>query len=197
MVVETLTESPLSPAAEVGPYRKEDYFRLPDEPRCELLFGRFYVSPSPTLSHQAVALALWRRLAEIARGSGGIATAAPLDVTLADHTVVQPDVVYVSHEHLDVARERIEGAPDLVVEVLSPGTVRRDRSEKLRAYAETGVGEYWMVDHASRQIDFLVNREGRFEVALAIDGVYRSDRLPEVRLDLTALWGEVDELLPR
>ena len=54
-----------------------------------------------------------------------------------------------------------------------------------------------MVDHASRQIDFLVNRKGRFEVALAIDGVYRSDCFAEVRLDLTELWSEVDELLPR
>src|SRR5262249_46952644 len=111
-----------------------------------------------------------------------------LDVALADHTVVRPDLVYLSPEQLHRIHERIEGPPDLAVEILSPGTVRRDRGEKLRAYAEVGVREYWIVDPDARQIEFLINRDGRFQVELPLDGIYRSPLLPGVALDLAELW---------
>lgn len=110
---------------------------------------------------------------------------------MADHSVVQRDVIYVSAERLPIVGERIEGVPDLLVEVLSPGTARRDRGEKLKLYAESGVPEYWILDAAERQIEFLVNRNGSFVVALPVDGVYRSQALPEVLLDLADFWGEV------
>ncbi|HVT14914.1 MAG TPA: Uma2 family endonuclease [Thermoanaerobaculia bacterium] len=126
-----------------------------------------------------------------ARRSGGFAGLAPLDVVMADHSVVQRDVIYVSAERLPIVGERIEGVPDLLVEVLSPGTARRDRGEKLKLYAESGVPEYWILDAAERQIEFLVNRNGSFVVALPVDGVYRSQALPEVLLDLADFWGEV------
>ena len=66
MTVELLTEAPLAPPAGLGPYRREDYDALPDQPRCELLYGRLYVTPSPTRRHQLVALFLWRHLESIA-----------------------------------------------------------------------------------------------------------------------------------
>ena len=195
--VEPLAESPVSPASELGPYRRADYARLPDEPRCELLYGRFYLSPSPTSLHQIVVFLLWRRLEEIASQSGGSALGAPLATALADHTVVQPDILYVTAERSAIVRERIEGAPDLVVEVLSPKTARRDRGEKLRAYAELGVREYWIADPAVRHVELLVNRDGQFQVALPLDGVYRSAVLPEIALDLVDLWNEVERRTPR
>jgi Uma2 family endonuclease len=99
--------------------------------------------------------------------------------------------------HTDRVGNSVEGAPDLVVEVLSPGTGRRDRGEKLRLYAESGVREYWLFDPALRQVDFLVNRAGRFEVALAVDGRYRSETLPGVAFDLAAFWAEVERRGPR
>ena len=85
--------------------------------------------------------------------------------------------------------------PDLVVEVVSPGTSRRDRGEKLALYAESGIKEYWIVDPGERQVEFLVNEAGRFVVALPAGAEYRSRALPEIRLDLVALWREVDETL--
>ena len=75
---------------------------------------------------------------------GGEALAAPMDVHLADHTVAQPDVLYVSPERQEILQTWIEGAPDLVVEVLSPSTARMDRLLKLNRYAEAGVREYWL-----------------------------------------------------
>ena len=151
------------------------------------------MTPSPPPLHQIVALVLWRWLDDIACQSGGLALAAPLDTALADHTVVQPDVLYVTRERISIVRERIEGAPDLVIEVLSPSTAWRDRGEKLRAYAEFGVREYWPVDPVARHIEFLVNHEGRFEVALPLDGIYRSGVFPEVTLDLAEMWIAVEK----
>src|SRR5215472_7519061 len=94
--IEILRESPLSPSSELGPYRKRDYLALPDEPRCELIYGRFYEMTAPRLRHQVLALILGKHFVEIAFRSGGLAAVAPVDVTLADHSVVQPDVIYVS-----------------------------------------------------------------------------------------------------
>jgi Uma2 family endonuclease len=197
MTVELLTEAPLAPPAGLGPYRLEDYDALPDQPRCELLFERLYLSASPTPWHQMVALYLWQHLESIAKGSGGFASSAPLDVVLADHSVVQPDVIYISAERLEVLlRKRIEGAPDLLVEVLSPGSGRRDRGEKLSLYAQTGIREYWIVDPEMRQIEFLVNEAGRFMVSLPVAGVYRSQQIPGVHLDIAEFWSKAESRYP-
>ena len=195
MTVALLTEIPLTLPAEPGPYRRRDYEDLPDESRCELIYGRLYASPSPNPRHQVVVAAIWSILHRIAGASGGIAFVAPLDVVLADHSVVQPDVIYIAAGNRGIIAERLEGTPDLVVEVVSPGTSRRDRGEKLALYAESGIKEYWIVDPGERQVEFLVNEAGRFVVALPAGAEYRSRALPEIRLDLLALWREVDETL--
>lgn len=107
----------------------------------------------------------------------------------------QPDVIYLTAANRGIIGQRLEGAPDLVVEVLSAGTTRRDRGEKLALYAETGIREYWIVDPSERQIEFLVNESGRFVVALPAGAEYRSKELPELHLDLLVFWREVDETL--
>ena len=193
MAVALLKEPPLSPYSDLGPYRREDYEALPDEPRCELIFGRFYLSPSPSIVHQVVTGLLYQHLYAIAKRAGGKAYVSPLDVVLAAHSVVQPDVFYLSPQCKGIRSERIEGAPDLAVEVLSPGTARQDRGEKLALYAEAGVREYWIADYLERQIEFLTNEDGRWIVVLPKGGIYRSRVLPEVRLDLAAFWKKVEE----
>jgi Uma2 family endonuclease len=191
MAVALLKDPPLAPSEGLGPYREEDYAALPDEPRCELLFGRFYLSPSPTVLHQIVVSLLWLELHRCAVEAGGLALFAPLDLGLADHTVVQPDDLYYSAERRKLIGEQLEIAPDLVAEVLSPGTARRDRGEKLSLYAQTEIREYWIVDPAEKQIEFLILRDGRYTVALPCGEIYRSEALPEVRLDLNAFWHDV------
>lgn len=189
---------PAGPALpRLGPYRVADYDRLPDEPRCELVFGRFHLTPSPFPRHQIVAQVLCRHLERIAEAAGGIVFQAPLDVVLADHSVVQPDLLYVSAARLELVGNRIEGAPDLVVEVLSPGTARFDRVKKVQLYALHGVQEYWLVSHETRRIDFLVNEASRLVAAPPVTGTYRSARIPELHLDLPKLWRQVAARLQR
>jgi Uma2 family endonuclease len=193
--ISLLEDVPLAPADGLGPFREADYMQLPDEPRCELIYGRFYVSPSPLVIHQVVVTLLARILDDVAKTTGGMALVSPLDVHLADHSVVQPDVVFVAEERREVVRDWVYGAPTLLVEVLSPGTARRDRTEKLRLYAESGVDEYWVVDPAERQIEFLRGEAGRFVVALPEGRLYRSEAVPGLELDLEAFWGEVEKRL--
>lgn len=194
MAIPLLKDVPLVPPADLGPFRRKDYEALPpDEPRCELIYGRFYVSPSPSLLHQTVVLALASTLRQIARRMRGLVALAPLDVTFFDHSVTQPDVIYVTAARRQILEARVEGAPDLVIEVLSPGTARRDRGEKLMLYAEGGVREYWIVDANERQIEFLRNDSGEFVVALPEAGTYRSQAIPEISLDIAAFWCEVEE----
>jgi Uma2 family endonuclease len=190
MAVALLKEPPLSPYTDLGPYRRKDYEALPDEPRCELIFGRFYVSPSPSVGHQVVTGLLYQHLHVIAKEMEGEAFIAPVEIPFADHSLVQPDVIYVSPE-----RRGSQGAPDLVVEVVSPGGNRLDRCEKLALYAKTGIREYWIADVPERHITFLVNQGGRFSVALYKGAEYRSCVLPEIHLDIPAFWKEVEDRL--
>ncbi|HEX9943428.1 MAG TPA: Uma2 family endonuclease [Thermoanaerobaculia bacterium] len=197
MAIPLLKDVPLAPPADLGPYRRKDYEALPDEPRCELIYGRFYVSPSPSVLHQIVVLLLAGKLQQIAQKARAWVFVAPLDVNLFEHSVAQPDILYISAARRRIIEERIEGAPDLVVEVLSPGTARRDRGEKLRLYAEAGIREYWIFDLPERQIEFLRNDAGQFVVALPEGGVYRSQALPEISLDIAEFWREIEEQLAR
>jgi Uma2 family endonuclease len=194
MAVVYESESPAAPRSGLGPYRAGDYFQLPDEPRCELLYGRLQVTPAPSAKlHQRVLVRLLRVLARRADAVGAEVLVSPVDVVLAEHSVVQPDLVWVSSDRRDLVGDRIEGAPELVVEILSPGTARRDLGEKLKLYAETGVAEYWIVDPAARTFELLVNRDGAFSVRLPEEGVYRSGAVAGLELDVEAFWRKLPE----
>lgn len=195
MAIPLLKDVPLAPPVDLGPYRRKDYEALPDEPRCELIYGRFYVSPSPSVLHQMVVFLLAEKLQQIALKVKGWVFIAPLDVNLFHHSVTQPDVLYIASTNRRIIKERIEGTPDLVMEVLSPRTARRDRAEKLRLYAEAGVREYWIFDPPERQIEFLRNDGGQFVVVLPEGGVYHSQAQPEISLDVARFWSEIDERL--
>lgn len=196
-MIEMLEETPLGLPTGLGPYRLVDWDALPESPRCELIYGRLYVSASPTLLHQITAITFWEHIEAFARVRGGIVIVAPMDVILAEHTVVQPDVVYVGPDRRDRLGTRVTGAPDLAVEILSPGTARRDRGVKLKLFADHGVREYWIVDPGARQVEFLVARRGRFEVALPEGDRYRSQAIEGLSLDLEGVWGAIDERLAR
>jgi Uma2 family endonuclease len=138
--------------------------------------------------HQLVVIALGHLLHELARRRGECALVSPVDVVLAEHSIVQPDVIYVSKERAGILRQRVEGAPDLVVEILSPATARRDLGEKLRLYAESGVAEYWIVDPGLETFEFLEKTPAGFRVRLPEGPVYRSAAIPGLELDLEAFW---------
>jgi Uma2 family endonuclease len=180
-----------SPFSDVGPYRAADYWQLPEGAPVELIKGRLVVSPSPNVLHQTIILLLSERLLAAARKSDGKTIVSPMDVILSDDTILQPDLLYVSKARRSIVKERVEGAPDLVVEIIS-GSARRDRVVKLDLYARYGVGEYWIVDPESQQIDFLINESGRFVLQSPANDRYQSRRLPEVEIQLAEFWREVD-----
>jgi Uma2 family endonuclease len=122
-----------------------------DGNRYELFDGQVYMSPSPTARHQRIS----RRIqAAIERAlAGGEVFNAPLDVVLAADSVTQPDLLLVTAERSAIVQDVVRGAPDVVVEVLSPSTAGRDREMKMELYARFGVGEYWIVDDAEATVE--------------------------------------------
>jgi Uma2 family endonuclease len=133
-----------------------DYAALPDDgQRYQLLEGELVMTPSPSRWHQEVSRELEFRLLDFVRERDlGELYNAPLDVTLDDRNVVQPDILFVSKARAAILQgSRIVGAPDLCVEILSPGTERLDRVRKLELYARFDVTHYWIVDLEARTIE--------------------------------------------
>ena len=132
--------------------------------RRELRWGTLVREPAPRYGHQAVLTNLTMALAwHVRERALGRVCVSPVDVVLdeARALVLQPDLIFVSTDRLSILRDRVWGAPDLVVEVLSPGSARRDRIEKLRWYRQYGVREYWLVDASARRIDVVVLQQPR------------------------------------
>ena len=127
----------------------QDYRTAPPDQRYELLGGDLIMVPAPNLRHQKVQRRLGQRLSQfIEERELGEFFFAPCDVVLSDTDVVQPDLLFVSRArgHLLSGGENVTGAPDLVVEILSPATADRDRGYKRELYGRHGATEYWLVD---------------------------------------------------
>jgi Uma2 family endonuclease len=129
--------------------------------------------------------------------SGGLCLLAPMDVVLSADTILQPDLLYIAKDRRGMVQHRVEGAPDLVIEILSPESTRRDRTEKLNLYAKYCVAEYWIVDPESQGFEFLLLEQDRYVVMQPENDRYQSQRYPEVAIDLATFWREVDRRLPR
>jgi Uma2 family endonuclease len=128
----------------------EDFLLFPDDgKRHELIDGEHYVTPSPNTKHQTIAMNLagmiWSYLQD--RPLGRVFS-APFDVVFSQFDVVEPDLLYLSNERVRtvLTTQHTKGAPDLVVEIGSKGTRKRDETIKRRLYERFGVGEYWIVD---------------------------------------------------
>ena len=140
------------------PFRYEDYKSLPESEtrRYELLGGELEMTPSPSTHHQRIVRSLLELLNDFIQGNQlGEVYIAPLDVVLGED-VVQPDLLFISHERAQIIQpEEIRGAPDVVIEILSPSTAERDRTYKRTLYARHGVQEYWLVDPDTKTIEVL------------------------------------------
>ena len=150
------TDRPEVDLPEKDRYTYEDYRQLPEGAPYELIRGHLVMSPSPTVQHQRLVRRVSRALDDHVQHSdaGGEVLFAPMDVHLSDDTVVQPDVLYVSAARADrVGEQEITGAPDLVVEVVSPSTSHRDVFDKKRLYETNEVREYWIVDPDSETVE--------------------------------------------
>jgi Uma2 family endonuclease len=136
-----------------------DLVALPeDQLRHELIDGEHFVSPSPNTGHQTISKRLFVALtSHVERHQDGEVLYAPFDVKLSLFTVLVPDLVYFTAERFArvVNEKHATAAPDLVVEILSPGTRRRDKGRKRAVYDREGVSEYWIVDPEARSITVL------------------------------------------
>ena len=142
-------------AKKQGTYTLEDYYAITDERRVELIDGVIYDMTAPTAPHQIIAARMYYIIQNYIDSKKGKCRVfiSPLDVQLDcdNRTMVQPDVIILCD--MDKYTERcLVGAPDFLVEVLSPGTRKKDSSVKLRKYRNAGVKEYWMIDLAGRRV---------------------------------------------
>ena len=136
------------------------------------------VSPSPKWSHQAIVTRLILFLGELQRSGRGKVCPSPIDVYFDEHTVLEPDVLFIKTERLGIVTERyVAGPPDLVVEVLSESSRDADFGRKLRTYARFGVPEYWVADPDERRV----------HVFRLVDGTYGAASVLEPNADLEYL----------
>jgi Uma2 family endonuclease len=174
----------------------DDFLLFPDDgKRHELIDGEHYVTPSPNRRHQAIVGNLhgliWNHLQ---RHPAGRVFAAPFDVLFSEFDVVEPDLLYISRERFDsiTTLQHVRGAPDLVVEVGSPTTRKRDETTKRRLYERAGVQEYWIVDPESDTIKVYRRTASGFgrtaELALEHSDTLETPLLPGLELPLAKVF---------
>ncbi len=155
--------------------------------RQELINGELVVTPVPIIKHQIVNMNVVYHLGEHVRSRRmGMVFHPPTGIRFSQHNLLIPDACFVSQSRLDIVGEKtIEAAPDLVIEILSPGTRRRDLTTKRDLYARFGVREYWPVDLDKRTVDVLALVGDRYQhLPAREDGTLQSRVLPDLRITL-------------
>lgn len=173
----------------------DDYLRLPEDgKRYEIIDGELYVTPAPATRHQFIVSNLLRLVGAFVyhRKLGRLLT-APLDVLFGQHDLAQPDLVFVSVDRTEIiAQAAIQGAPDLVAEVISPSTGKRDEGIKLRLYEREGVREYWLLYPETETLKVFGRQEERLslaaELSAAAGDVLTSPLFPGLELDVASLF---------
>ena len=171
----------------------EDLLEMPDDRnRYEIIDGHLEVTPAPSPDHQTVVLNLGSALMRHAKEHRlGRVFIAPCDVFFTDFNVVEPDIFFVSSSRGSMVESRlIRGAPNLVVEVLSPSTSRRDRTAKRQLYAQFGVSDYWLVDPIARKVEIYVLENGAYALSEVLDsmGTLRPRLFPDLEIRISEVW---------
>lgn len=171
----------------------EEYTRLDDEQRYEIIDGELLMAPAPDWTHQDWSRKLFRRLDKfvIDHKLGEVAY-APVDVVLDSENVVQPDLLFIARANLAILQTRgVFGAPDLLVELISPSSVRRDRYVKKGLYARFRIKEYWIVDTANKSLEIWKLQNRQFELHCMVEekGKVTSSVLPGFEFDLSEIAG--------
>ena len=166
---------------------------LPAEARGEVIEGEWTVTPSPSPLHQQIVGTLARHLGNFLADHPelGRVFVAPLDVVLRAERpaiVLQPALMFISAAREDIIQDVVRGAPDLVVEIVSPSSGSDDAVRKRDLYARFGVQEYWLVWPAESRIDVLDLATGAETRGLGREDVLTSDRLPGFALDVAAVF---------
>ncbi|MCL4537319.1 MAG: Uma2 family endonuclease [Nitrospirae bacterium] len=147
-------------------YTYEDYEKLPEGAPYQLVGGELIMTPSPMPYHQIISRNIGFELLKFNEQKKlGEVIFAPMDVYLSETETYQPDIIFISKERLNIIGEKkIEAAPDLVIEILSPATAYYDLRHKKHVYEKTGVKEYWIVDPMEKSIEVYENTNSGFKL---------------------------------
>ena len=168
----------------------DDLAAIPQEregDRHEIIDGELVVTPAPAPKHQIVSRSLFRRLDQhVVEHDLGEVYCAPIDIRFTPDNIPIPDIILIARDRLHtVGPKSVDGPPDLVVEILSPGTRRRDLTTKRELYARFGVREYWPVDPDKRTVETLAIVGDSYQLLpVREDGSLQSLGLPDLRLTL-------------
>lgn len=165
----------------------EDYQNLEEGLLAQLIEGQLVMSPAPTPKHQRILRELFRTLDS--NNLAGELFFSPIDVYLDNQTVFQPDLVFVSESRASIISSRgIEGAPELVVEVLSPSNSFIDRNIKKRRFLEAGTVEYWLIDPGNKTLEIYSGNAEQPALYLIEQGSVSSLLLPEISFELSLIF---------
>jgi Uma2 family endonuclease len=190
------------PKADEHRFTYADYLQWPDDERWELIDGKAYaMAPAPTISHQSLVLSIAKQIDEALDGTPCRALIAPVDVLLPASneasaqatTVVQPDILVVC-DPAKLTERNVRGAPDWIIEVLSPATARHDHLTKRALYERAGVREYWLVHPVDRVITVYVLKDGHFGGPEIAD--MAGERAPTIFPEIVIRWQAILEKLP-
>ena len=175
----------------------EDYAKTPEGVRYELLDGELIMAAAPNMAHQNTQSNLVGEFYVFVRDRDlGWIYFSPTDVYLTDTDVVQPDILFISKGRSYIRTgKNIHGAPDLVVEILSPSTSANDWGYKKDLYERHGVKEFWLVDPYAKQVIVMLLEDGSYEIVGVYreDDILRSPTLEGFELDLSRVFDEVFE----
>jgi Uma2 family endonuclease len=177
-----------------GPKTYADYQKLAEGEPYQLINGMFVKSPSPVTNHQRLIKRIEWALIPLEKKGIGELLYAPLDVYFSDTEVYQPDIIFIARDNELVEIDKIvTGAPDIVIEVLSPSTAYYDLRHKAKVYAESGVKEYWIVDPGEKSVEIFSNSKGSFTLEQKAEGdcAAESKLFPEVNIELGELFREM------
>jgi Uma2 family endonuclease len=171
----------------------EELLELPEDGnRYEILDGELVMTPPPAICHQVVLRNLTTRLHEhVTANSLGTVLFAPVAVRLDETTIAEPDLIFVTADRASIIRElSIDAAPNLVVEILSPSTAKRDRTVKAQLYARLGVDHYWIVDPKARGLEAFERDRDAYREGVIVEGeaTFEPTLFPGLRVELSALW---------
>src|SRR4030042_2825586 len=152
------------PVVEKKKYTYEDYLKTPDDKRYELIEGELLMTPSPATKHQRISRELEFVILKFVKANNlGEVFDAPCDVYLDNENVVQPDILFISKESLNIIGEKnIQGAPDLAIDIISENTAYRDLVQKKKLYAKFGVKEYWVVVPGEESIEVYTLKDNTY-----------------------------------
>jgi Uma2 family endonuclease len=183
----------MAPPALARPLTYDDLAALPDDgKRYELINGELFELTGPTPKHQRATRRVSTDLDRfVTTHELGEVFFAPLDVYLSPHNTVQPDIIFVSRAQAGIIRaQKIEGVPDLLMEIISPSNRRHDIVIKAALYATFGVPEYWLVDPEDDKILVQTWRDGVYVPVRSTDGIARSEVLPGFEVNPSDIFAE-------